>query len=800
MKWNPDSILNVLGQTSYIDDLPEPRELLHAAVVTSPTAHGRLHTIDFEEARKRYPQAVFLTASDIPGQNQIGNAVPDEELLCSKEWHYWGEPIALALAPTRSEARRAAQLVRVEGDALEVTTDPREAAARGDFILPPRTMGTGDVERGFAESTHVIIGRVDSGGQEHVYLETQGAIAWPAENGGVRVISSTQWPTGVQKTICRVLGVTMSLVDVETKRIGGGFGGKEDQASPWAAFVALGARVTGRPVKIYLNRHEDLVSTGKRHPYSSDFRIGLNDKGTILAFEADFYQNSGACADLSPAVLARTLFHALSAYYVPNVRVTGYQCRTNIVPFTAFRGFGAPQGIFVIESAIAKAAEETGIPVLEIQRRNLLSTGDTFHYGMPVEEARTDQSVDRVLETSRWPQLRAEIEEFNASHTLTKRGAAMLPLCFGISFTKLMMNQTGALVHVYQDGSVSVNTGAVEMGQGVGRKIAVITARALGIPEERVRVESTRTVTVANTFATAASSGTDLNGMAAQIACTEIRKRLLTVAAEHLAHRSESASKKDHETVAVPDAGSKAGKLELCGGEVVQAGESVGLQWEELVTLALEARVDLSAHAFYSTPGLFYDDDTEHGSPFAYHVYGAGVVTATVDLLRGNYSIDDAYLVHDAGEPIDLLVDIGQTEGGFIQGLGWAVLEDLRFDQEGRLLADTLSTYKVPDVHFVPKMNIEFLKNAPNPKAVLNSKAIGEPPFMYAIAGYFAVLDALKAARPNAKGFYDLPMTPEKALTFLTGLKDGDQERSAGAARPTGADTSRHSRVGRANS
>jgi len=765
MKWNPDSILNVLGQTKYIDDIPEPRDLLHAVIIPTPIAHGRLIRIDTEKAQAVFPHAIFVTAADIPGINQIGNAVADEPLLAEGEWHYRGEPAGLVLAATRSEARRAAALVRVEAEELEVVTDPREAAARKEFILPPRTMMRGDVQAAYGRCARVIEGRVDSGGQEHLYLETQGAIAWPAEAGGVRIVSSTQWPTGVQKASARILGVPMNRVEVETMRIGGGFGGKEDQATAWGCLVALGARITGRPVKLYLNRHEDMTYTGKRHPYSSDFKIGIAADGRILAFEADYYQNSGGCADLSPAVLARTLFHGLSAYSVPNVRVTGYMCRTNLVPFTAFRGFGAPQGIFVIECAIAKAAETIGMPVVELQRLNLLAAGDTFHYGMPVEECRTAQSVDRVLEKSRWAKLREEISEFNTEHRELKRGAAMIPLCFGISFTKLMMNQTGALVHVYHDGSVTVNTGAVEMGQGVGRKLAIISARALGVPVDRVRIESTRTANVANTFATAASSGTDLNGMAAQLACAQIKERLLKVAAGC----SESApAAAVHAGAHEAPAAGPHGVYDICNGEVMRDGASIGLSWDALVARAHEERVDLSAHAFYSTPGLFYDDKLETGSPFAYHVYGAAVLTATADILRGTFAIDDAFIVHDAGDPIDLLVDMGQTEGGFVQGLGWAVLEDLRFDRDGRLQADTLSTYKVPDVHFVPKMDIEFLSNVPNPKAVLNSKAIGEPPLMYAIAGYFAVLDALKAARPGQEGFYDLPMTPEKALTFLT--------------------------------
>ncbi len=744
--WNPDAVVNVLGETRFVDDLPEPRDLLHGAVVVSRSAHGRIARIDASAALALDPSVLVLTARDIPGENQLGTVMPDEPLLVEDIWSYRGQVLALVLAGDRRIARKAAALVRIEGEDLPPVLDPREAAAKGLLILAPRTMKAGDPAAGFRESAHVIEGRADSGGQEHLYLETQAAVAWPGDAGGVRIVSGTQSPTGVQHAVARVLGVPMNRVDVEAMRIGGAFGGKEEQAAPWAALAALGARVSRRPVKLALDRHEDLRFTGKRHPYSTDYRIGLDADGRILAFEADYYQNSGACTDLSPGVISRTLFHALSAYSVPNVRVTGRMCRTNLPPFTAFRGFGGPQAVFVIESALARAAEVTGIPVIELQRRNLLRTGDTFHYGMPVVECRTERSVDRVLAASRWPRLREEIAAFNANHEHEKRGAAMLPICFGISFTRLMMNQGGALVHVYHDGSVGISTGAVEMGQGVGRKIALVAARTLGIPVERIRIEPTRTTTVANTQPTAASTGSDINGMATRIACTAIRKRLLVLAA------------------CCPE---ETDGFDIRDGKVTRDGVPVGPDWESLVTKAYEARVDLSAHGFYSSPGLFYDEENESGSPFVYHVYGAAVVSATADTLRGTYRIDDAFIVHDAGEPIDLLVDRGQAEGGFVQGLGWAVLEDLRYDGAGKLLSDTLSTYKIPDIHFVPRMEIEFLEGAANPKAVLGSKGIGEPPLLYGIAAYFAVLDALRAARPDTPGFHDLPMTPEKALRFL---------------------------------
>ncbi len=747
-----ESALNVAGATRYLDDLPGTEGMLHASPRTSPCARGRLKSLDASAALALDPSVRVLTAADIPGENQLGEAVPDESLLVDAEWSYWGQCIALALAATPELARRAAALIKIDYEELKPVTDPREAAAAGSFILPSRTMKCGDPAAAFARAALVVKGRVESGGQEHVYLETQGAIAESREGGRIFVLSGTQAPTGVQRAVARVLGLAMHDVEVETRRLGGGFGGKEDQAAQWAALAALGAARTGKTVKLYLNRREDMNWTGKRHPYSSDYKIGLDAEGRIIAFEADYYQNSGASCDLSPAILSRTLFHAASAYRVPNLRVTGMMCRTNLPPFTAFRGFGAPQGVFVIESALDAAAHKGGWDPLELRLKNLLAEGDSFHFGQVVTDCRARKCVDRALELSRWESLKAEMASFNASHRLEKRGAAILPICFGVSFTKLLMNQGGALVHVYSDGSVSVSTGAVEMGQQVARKIQVVAARALGVPEDLVRVESTRTATVANTFPTAASTGSDINGMAALAACEEIRGRLLGVAATLL--------------------GADVGDLRIESGFVAKGCEVTELGWKELVDKAHAARIDLSAHGFYATPGLVYDMKAERGSPFAYHVYGCAVVTATLDVLRGTYRFDTTHIVHDVGVSIDRDVDLGQVEGAFAQGLGWACLEDLRYDASGRLLSDSLSTYKLPDLRFMPPvMEVEFLEDSPNPKAVMRSKAIGEPPLMYGIAGYFAVLEALRAARKDSPGFHDIPMTPEKVLDHLQGVR-----------------------------
>jgi len=750
MRTIAESVLNVKGLTRYIDDLPEPKDCLQAAVKLSESARGRILSIDAAKAAALDPSVIVVTAKDVPGENQIGANKPDEPLLPENEWEYWGQPLVLVLAKTRRLARRAAALVELISEDLPAVLDPRVAAAKADFILPSRTIQFGDPEAAFADCAFVAAGRVDSGGQEHVYMETQGAYAELREGGKLFIVSSTQAPSGVQKAVARAIGLPMNKVEVEARRLGGGFGGKEDQAAIWGSLAALGAWVSKKPVKLYLNRRDDMRATGKRHPYSTDFRIGADTEGKLLAFEADYYQNSGSTCDLSPAIMSRTLLHATGAYRIPNVRVTGYMCRTNLPSFTAFRGFGAPQAFFAVEAALDALARSMGVEAVELQKKNLFGEGDSTHFGMPLLRARGREAFDRLIQKADWGRVREDIGVFNASHSLEKMGAAVVPICFGISFTKLPMNQAGALVHVYTDGSVLVSTGAIEMGQQVSRKIALIVARTMGLPIERVSVERTTTLTVANTVPTAASTGSDLNGMAAKIACEKIVARLRQKAASML--------------------GAAASAIEFEAGKVFVDGKPAELDWNGLVAAANEARIDLSAHGFYATPGLFYDSGSERGSPFAYHVYGAACVVARVDLVRATYSLESATIVHDSGRSLDEAVDLGQIEGAFAQGLGWTLLEDLRFGEDGRPLSDTLSTYKLPDASFMPKrMEVEFLPEMENPLAPFNSKAVGEPPLQYGIAAYFALLDALRAAKPEGEAFYDVPFTPEKIEAYLSG-------------------------------
>ena len=739
---------HVRGESQYLDDVPTQQGTLYAAVFESPLAHGVLRSLDFSAALAVPGVARILTAADIPGHNQIGGIVADEPLLAGGHVHFRGQPVALVLARTEAQAHAALKLIKVEIDPLPIITDPRVAAAQGELIVPPRTFRLGDSAAAWASCAHVFEGVAESGGQEHLYIETQGAYAFPTEMGGVRMISSTQGPTAVQRHTAHVLGLGMHQVEVDVTRLGGGFGGKEDQATPWGALAALGAFVTKKPVKLVLDRMADMRMTGKRHPYSSDFKIGFDADLRIVAYEVTFFQNAGAAADLSPAVMERTLFHATNAYFVPNVTATAFSCRTNLPPNTAFRGFGGPQGMFVMEAALAKAAEELGVPTYEIQRRNLLREGDQFSYRQMTEMCHAEQAWDTAAKEFDLAGLRAEVEQFNQTHKLKKKGFAMMPICFGISFTKTPMNQTRALVHIYSDGSVGISTGAVEMGQGVNTKIAQVAARTLGISINRIKIETTNTTRVANTSPSAASATADLNGKATEMACAALRERLLRHAEVEYTLNYEG--------------------LEIHDEQVLAAGVPAETNWEKLVSSAFWKRVALTENAHYATPGLHFDATVNQGHPFAYHVYGTALTTVTVDCLRGTYTVDALQIAHDFGQSFNEVIDRGQIEGGAVQGIGWMTMEEVAYNAEGRLLSNSLNSYKIPDIYAAPKvLDVHFLDMPGHPKAILRSKAVGEPPLMYGIGTYFALRDAVRAFQPHIALPFSAPMTPEKVLVSL---------------------------------
>ena len=745
---NIDSIGHVTGKSVYLDDIPEQKGTLHALPFTSPIARGKIIRINFSKAEAVDGVIKIFAANDIPGENQIGGILPDEPLFAEQEVDFIGQPIACIIAESEFIARKARRLIEIELEELPPVIDPREAAQVGQLLFPPRTFQSGDVASAWEKCTHIFKGRVDSGAQEHLYIETHGAYALPMENGNLRVHSATQGPTLVQKTIAKVLDLPMHSIEVDVQRLGGAFGGKEDQATAWASMAALAAHSLKKPVKISLHRMDDIQMTGKRHPYTSDFKIGLSEDLKILAFEADYYQNGGAAADLSPAILERSLFHVTASYFIPNVKATAFSCKTNLPPNTAFRGFGAPQAMFVIESAIAHAAGELNIPALVIQEKNLLKEGDAFPYGQKATGVHAGKAWKQAIQTFDIPKLTRKIESFNKQNIQLKKGMALMPVCFGISFTKTPMNQARALVHIYQDGSIGVSTGAVEMGQGVNTKLLQIAAKTFSVNPKRVKLETTNTTRVANTSPTAASSGADLNGKALQKACSALLERLKKMAAKLL--------------------NCQAGDIQIKNETVFVNQKETKLQWNELIETTFLKRQNLTEVGHYATPLIHFDKTKEKGHPFTYHVYGTAALTVTLDCLRGIYSFDEVKIVHDFGESMNPGINLGQVEGAVVQGIGWMTLEEVIWDKQGRLLSNSLSTYKVPDIYTAPKEIVCQPLQVEGPElAIFKSKAVGEPPFMYGIGAYFALQNAIKAFNSNYLLKFESPLTPEKVLLAL---------------------------------
>lgn len=744
---NIDSNTHVSGTSVYLDDVPVLHGTLYGAAFGSPAAHGVIRELILTDALQVPGVVRIFTAADIPGHNEIGGIIKDEPLLADTHVHFCGMPVAFVVARTREAARAAVKKIRIKIDPLPVITDPREAQAKGELIVPPRTFQLGETDSAWAQCTHIITGNADINGQEHLYIETQGAYAIPQENNCLRIYSSTQGPTAVQRAVASIIGEPMHRFEVIVTRLGGGFGGKEDQANTWASLCALAAWLLKKPVKYALHRMEDMAMTGKRHPYAADFKLGLDKDLKIVAYEVSFFQNAGASADLSPAVLARTLFHCTNAYYIPNVKATAWSCRTHLPPNTAFRGFGGPQGMFVIEAAIAKAARILQVDAAFIQKRNLISTGQPFPYGqIAASEAATcwekAETLYDVVEQQR------SIQQFNSSNKLLKKGIAFMPICFGISFTNTMMNNARSLVHVYSDGSVGISTGAVEMGQGVNTKILQVAAQTFSIPADKIKLNHTSTYTIANTSPSAASATADLNGKATLIACNAILDRLKQLAAEAFA-------------VTPAD-------ITLENGHVLVNHQPSSWDWQQLVTTAFAKRINLSEHGHYTTPEIYYDAVKEKGHPFAYHVYGTAILEATVDCLRGTYTIDTVKVVHDFGNSMNTDIDRGQIEGGIVQGIGWMTMEEVIYDKDGKLRSNALSTYKVPDIYSVPKtIAIEALQTNRDNLAVFRSKAVGEPPLMYGIGAWFALYNAIRAFHPHADIPFTTPMTPEKVLLAL---------------------------------
>jgi xanthine dehydrogenase large subunit len=750
--YNIDAPGHVTGRSVYVDDLPVMERLVFAKIVDSPVAHGRISKLDYAEALKMPGIIAIYSAADVPAKNQIGGIIADEPLFAETEVMFIGQPLLLIIAENEDLAEGAAEKINIEIEPLPVITDPRIAFRQNQLLSPSRCFKKGNINEGFNHCAHIFEGSAETGGQEHLYLETQGAYAFPLEQGGIKIFSSTQGLRHVQETVAHMLGLGMNMVEVDVTRLGGGFGGKEDQAAMFASMAALGVYKLNRPVKCIPHRMEDMRMTGKRNPYKSDYKIGLDAELRIIAYQATYYQNGGAAADLSPAILERTLFHGTNSYAIPHVELLAHSCKTNLPPNTAFRGFGGPQGMFVIEAAIDHAAKQLGVPKEKIQQANLLKDGDEFPYGQVVKNAEAAPCWNEAVKLFELENLANEIETYNRENEFSKKGYSLMPVCFGISFTNTMMNQARALVHIYWDGSVSISTGAVEMGQGVNTKMLQVASEALGIPLQKIRIESTNTTRVANTSPSAASATADLNGKALLNACDQITARLKEVAVKL-------------------NGAAAADNIEFRNERVFVNGVDK-ITWKELVRQAFMQRVNLSAKGHYATPEIYFDKTTEKGHPFAYHVYGTALTTVTVDCIRGVYELDAVKVVHDFGSTINSHIDLGQIEGGIVQGIGWMTMEEVIYNDNGKLLSNALSTYKIPDIYSVPReINVQVLPTDGHEHAIFKSKAVGEPPLMYGIGAYFAIRNAILAYNPGANIPYIAPMTPEKVLNGLYSRK-----------------------------
>lgn len=735
---------HVSGEALYTDDLvPRFSGLLHAWPVTAPHAHALLQNLDPKGAYAVPGVVKVLTAANVPGQNDVGPVRHDEPLF-PQEVMYFGQAVAWVLAESEEAARLGAAQVKAEYQPLPALLDLEQAIAQQSFLNEPLRIARGDVATALAAAPQQLEGQIYIGGQEHFYLETQASLAYIDEAGQLMVHSSTQHPTETQDVVARVCGLAKNQVVVQSLRMGGGFGGKETQANPYAAVAGLGAWLTGRPVRVRLNRTLDMTLTGKRHPFLGRFKVGYSSLGHLLAVQIELYSDGGYSLDLSEAILLRAVIHTDNAYFIPNMEVVGRVCQTHKTSQTAFRGFGGPQGMVVIEEIVDRVARSLGLPPEEVRQRNFYQEGHTTHYEAPVKDAeRIERIWNELCLDASFDARRETIKHYNLQNPHHKRGLAITPVKFGISFNAVQFNQAGALVMVYQDGTVLVNHGGTEMGQGLHTKMLQIAAQELGVPWQNLRMAPTRTDKVPNTSATAASSGADLNGAAVRQACQTIRERLAQVAAQMLGVHPHD--------------------LVFEGGHVYPLGKpDQATDFVQVVKSAYMQRVQLWSDGFYRTPGLFFDRATGRGKPFHYYAYGAAVVEVEVDGFTGEYHLRQVDILHDAGNSLSPLVDLGQVEGGFFQGMGWLTLEQLVWDNHGRLATQGASTYKLPSLHELPPVfRAKLLPRASEPGVVYGSKAVGEPPLMLAIAVREALRDAVAAFGQGGIVELASPATPE---------------------------------------
>ena len=773
--------LHVSGTARYVDDIPVPAGTLHLCFGVAEVAHGRITGLDLDAVRATPGVVAVLTAADLPFANDVSPSIHDEPLLADGTVHYAGQPVYLVVADSHHAARRAARMGRIDVTPLPAILSIEEAlAADSRFEGGPRIWSRGDPDAAIAGAARQIEGVIEMGGQEHFYLEGQAALALPQEGGDMVVHSSTQHPTEIQHKVAEALGVPMNAVRVEVRRMGGGFGGKESQGNALAVACAVAARATGRPCKMRYDRDDDFIITGKRHDFRIAYRAGVDADGRIQGVEFRQYTRCGWAQDLSLPVADRAMLHADNAYFLPHVRIESHRLRTNTQSATAFRGFGGPQGMLGVERVLDHIAHVLGRDPLEVRRANYYraiaparsgpGTGRRFGgtyspaqpdapqttpYGMEVTDFILHDMTDQLAETADYAARRARVADWNAANPVLKRGIALTPVKFGISFTLSHLNQAGALVHVYQDGSIHLNHGGTEMGQGLFQKVAQVAARTFGVDPGRVKITATDTGKVPNTSATAASSGADLNGMAVQAACAAIRERLADMLAE--AHQT------------TPDS------VHFAEGRCEVGGASYS--FDEVIARAYLARISLSATGFYKTPGLSWDRIKGHGRPFYYFAYGVSCTEVVIDTLTGENRILRADILHDTGTSLNPAIDTGQIEGGYVQGAGWLTMEELVWDDAGRLRTHAPSTYKIPACSDRPAVFNVALWGAENPADTIGkSKAVGEPPLMHGISALMALSDAVAACGDGSLyAALDAPATPERILAAVARQRGSDE-------------------------
>ena len=752
---------HVSGESLFIDDTPMARNELLVEPVGSPVARGIVKSIDVSAARAVPGVIAIFTAAEIPGHNIIGPIVKDERILIEigAEAPFLGAPVVLIAAESREAIRAARKLVKIEVEPLEPIFTIDQAIEKNEFIGPKRTIARGDARAVLAKAEHALEGVLEVGGQEHFYLESQAAIAYPGEGGQVTIHSSTQHPSEVQSIVAEVIGVPFNHVTVVCKRMGGGFGGKETQAAQPAAMAALVATKTRRPARVVYNKDDDMRFTGKRHPFKSWYKVGFDSNGLITALVIDHYSNGGCSCDLSPSVLERAMLHTDNAYFLPDVEINGRVCKTNLPSNTAFRGFGGPQGVANIENIIESVAHHLGIDALEVRRRNLygIESRNVTPYGQLIVNNTLQKLVDQLERSSEYARRRKEIDAFNASSATHVRGMSLTFVKFGISFTKRTLNQANALVNVYTDGTVTVSTGGTEMGQGVNTRVRQIVADELGVPYESVIVGATSTEKNNNTSPTAASSGTDLNGAAAADACGRLRGRLAEFCAHHIFNK--------------PGEG-----LAASPGDVIFEDGYVfdrrrpehRVTFAQAVCRAYVERVNLGERGFYVTPGVDFNRETGKGHPFLYYTNGACCSEVLIDRFTGEMKTTRVDLLMDVGIPINPGLDRGQVTGGFIQGMGWVTTEELRYGANGELLSHSPTTYKIPNIGDLPEtFNVAFLDNPDNAISLRRSKAVGEPPLLLGLSVWTAAKNALSYLSGSERVKLSIPATGERLLMLM---------------------------------